>query len=443
MANNSLSRVVWKVSLPIIFVEATETLDHLIDTLFLARVGVTELGAIGVADSVMLLFLILPLAMVHGLQILTARRAGQHRPEAVGAAFNQGLALVLALAAVATMALKFFSPVLATWLVESEAVGRAVDGYLQIDAYSIPLAGLTFAYSALLTSLGKTRALIPATVIVVVADVVLNYVFIFGTFGCPALGMRGAAVGSIGAELATAIFLTVYVWRHFKGQPYGFFQFRRFEQRTTRLLSLISAPIAAQEALEHVRWFVFFLIVAQVGTTALAIANIVYTCFIVFWVPTEGFAETTCSMVSRYIGRSRVDRIGELLRTTTTGALLATVPFIGLALLAPQWLVAVFSEEPDLLGQSNASLRVVALAMLVAIPGELWLTAVIGTGDTAASLGIEVVLTVVMVGFTYLAAIQMAWPVAVVWLTVPITWLVGLTISSGWMKSGFWKRVEV
>ncbi len=443
MTNNSLSRVVWRVSLPIIFVEATETFDHLIDTLFLSRVGVTELGAIGVADSVLLLFLILPLAMVEGLQILTARRVGQHRPEAVGAAFNQGLALVLGLSAIATVALKLFSPVVANWIVESEAVGRAVDGYLQIDAYSIPLAGLTFGYCALLTSLGRTRALIPATIIVVVADVILNYVFIFGKFGCPALGMRGAAVGSIGAELATAIFLTVYVWQHYKGQDYGFFHFRRLEHRTARLLGQISAPIAAQNVLEHVRWFVFFLIIERVGTTALAIANIVYTCFIIFWVPTEGFAETTCSMVSRYIGKNRADRIGEVLRTSIRGALLATVPLIAFALLAPQWLVSAFSHEPDLLGQSNASLRVVALAMLIAIPGELWFTAVIGTGDTAASFGIEVVLTIVMVGFTYLAAIHMSWPVSVVWLTVPITWLVGLAMSYGWIKSGIWRRVDV
>ena len=67
MANNNLSRVVWKVSLPIIFLEATETFGHLIATLFLARVGVTELGAIAVADSVMLLFLLLQLAMVDGV----------------------------------------------------------------------------------------------------------------------------------------------------------------------------------------------------------------------------------------------------------------------------------------------------------------------------------------------------------------------------------------
>src|SRR6185369_11910089 len=100
MAKNRLSLTVWKVSLPIILVEATETFDHLIDTLFLARVGITELGAIAVADSVMLLFLILPLALVDGMQILTARRVGQRRPDAVGTVFNQSLLIVMCLSAV-------------------------------------------------------------------------------------------------------------------------------------------------------------------------------------------------------------------------------------------------------------------------------------------------------------------------------------------------------
>src|SRR5262245_62022345 len=121
MAHNSLSQIVWKVSLPIILVEATETFDHLIDTLFLARVGVTELGAIGVADSLLLLFLIPPLALVDGIQILTARRAGQRRPDAVGAVFNQGLLSVLLLSVAAAAALKVFSPAIAAWFVESEA----------------------------------------------------------------------------------------------------------------------------------------------------------------------------------------------------------------------------------------------------------------------------------------------------------------------------------
>src|SRR5438034_6502632 len=134
-ANNSLSRVVWKLSLPIMFVAATETFDHLIDTMFLARVGVAELGAIAVADSVLLLFLVLALGLVDGIQILTARRVGQRRPDAVGAIFNQGLLLVLVVCASTAVALKLFSPLVAAWFVQSNAVGVLLDGYLQIEAY--------------------------------------------------------------------------------------------------------------------------------------------------------------------------------------------------------------------------------------------------------------------------------------------------------------------
>jgi putative MATE family efflux protein len=443
MATNSLSRAVWRISLPIILVEATETLDHLIDTLFLARVGITELGAIAVADSVLLLFLILPLSLVDGLQIITARRAGQRRHEAVGAVFNQGLLMVIGLCLAATVALKIASPMVANWLVKSNAVGQAVDGYLQIDAYSIVLAGLTFAYSALLTSLGRTRALIPATIIMVVTDIVLNYLFIFGKFGCPALGMRGAAVGSLGAEFLTVVFLTLYIRREFRSKPYGFFHFGRREHRMTGLLTRMSLPIAAQCFLEDLRWFIFFIILEGVSTTTLAIANIVYTCYVVFWIPAEGFSETSCSMVSRFVGGNRSHRIGRLLRVTTHGAVLATIPFILVALIFPQWILAVFAPGSELLAQSSASLRVVALAMLIAIPGEMWFTAVVGTGDTAAALGIEFILTVVMVAMTWFAAIQLAWPVALVWLSVPIGWMLCLAMSYGWIKSGIWKRLEV
>ena len=71
---------------------------------------------------------------------------------------------------------------------------------------------MTFAYSALLVSLGKTWALIPTTLIVVAVDSALNYLFIFGNLGCPAMGMRGAAIGSIGAEVAAAVFLTSRIY---------------------------------------------------------------------------------------------------------------------------------------------------------------------------------------------------------------------------------------
>jgi len=90
MSMSKLSRVVWKVSLPVILAGASENLLHLIDTIFLARVGVAEVGALAIADSVLVLFLVLPVGLAEVIQILASRGAGQRRPDEVGAAFNQG-----------------------------------------------------------------------------------------------------------------------------------------------------------------------------------------------------------------------------------------------------------------------------------------------------------------------------------------------------------------
>jgi len=162
-----------------------------------------------------------------------------------------------------------------------------------------------------------------------------------------------------------------------------------------------------------------------------------------FWIPTEGFAETSCSLVSRYVGRNQPERIGNLLRDAIGGALVATLPFLAIALLVPRWFFAWFAPESVLLVDGSASLRVVALAMLVVIPGEMWFVAVSGTGDTAAALGIELILTATMVGIAYLTAVPLAWPIEIVWLSLPIAWSVCLLISYMWMKSRIWGRLEI
>jgi Na+-driven multidrug efflux pump len=205
----------------------------------------------------------------------------------------------------------------------------------------------------------------------------------------------------------------------------------------------MSLPLAGQVLLGDLRWFAFFLIVERAGTHALAVANIVFTCYAVFWIPAEAFSETSCSMVSRCVGRDRPHRISGVLRAATRGALIATVPFLLASLLVPEWVLAVFAPGDGILADSSASLRVVALAMLIAIPGEMWFGAVVGTGDTAAALGIEGALTLVMLGLAWVAAIQLQWPPVLVWSSVPASWLVCLVLSWAWMKSGAWQRLEV
>ncbi len=136
------------------------------------------------------------------------------------------------------------------------------------------MSGRIFAYSALLLSSRKTGALVPAAIILAGTNICVNYVLVFGKLGFPVMGMRGAALGSLAAEAAAFLFLTIYVLRAFDKARYKLFRFHGLERKTLRLLGRLSAPIVVQNSLETLRWLAFFLIFERVSQPALAIATL-------------------------------------------------------------------------------------------------------------------------------------------------------------------------
>lgn len=434
------SRALWMISIPLLFAELSEIALHVTDTLFLSRVGVTELGAVGLADSAIEIALVLSLGLVDGIQILTARRLGRGKPRQAVRVFNLGFYLTVALSAALAVLLGTLASALSPWLVESPAVARAVEQFLGIACFAMPFTVATFAYSALLVGFGRTRALVPATLILLLTNAGLDYVLVFGKLGVPALGIRGAALGSVIAEIVTFFFMTAYLWKQPELRRYGLFRLGPWPLKTFRRLLRISFPISIQGLVEGLRWFLFFLILDKVGAVALAVGNVIYTCYTVFRIPTQAFQETACSAVSRLVGRDRTDRIDSVVQQSIRAAGVMTLPLIVTALIAPSWILSVFALDASLLRQGEASLRVIALAMLVVVPAEMWFTAVLGTGDTPAALGIEMALTLVMLAASYVTAISLSGSLALIWCSLGLGWLVTLVASYGWMRSGVWRR---
>jgi putative MATE family efflux protein len=433
------SRTLWAISIPLLFAELSEIILHVTDTLFLSRVGVTELGAVGLADSAIEIALVLALGLVDGIQILTARQIGRRRPRRAMRIFNLGLLLTVGLSTILALLLRMNVVALSEWIVESEAVSSAILAFLDVAWIGIPFTVGCFAYSALLVNFGRTRVLIPATLLLMVTNAAFDYVLIFGKFGFSPMGIRGAALGSVIAEIVVFLFLTTYLWSNPAIRRYGIFRLGGTPWRLFARLIRISSPVSLQGLVEAIRWFVFFVILERVGVVALAIANVVYVCYTVMRIPTEAFGETTGSAVSRLIGRERLDRIEPVVHQSIRAASLATLPLIATALIVPEWVLSAFDLDSALLGPGAASLRVVAIVMAIVVPGEMWFTAVLGTGDTRASLGIEIILTFVMLATCWLAAIPLAGGPALTWCSLGLGWLVTLAISYGWMKSGAWK----
>ena len=433
------SKLVWSLSVPLLFAEVGEALIHATDTALLARVGTTELGAIGLADVMREVWIVPILGFTEAGQIVMARRFGQRAAAAIGATFTRAFLLALLAGVVLGVALFFSAPWVSSQLVSSAAVGEALESFLRIAAIGLPFQAMSLAYSALYVSVGRARVLIGATAMLAGVNLVVSYLLVFGELGLPRLGIEGAAIGYVAAEACTFALLTVDCLRRDDLRAYGLFRLRAPRAGRLGALLNISWPIALQGGVETARWFAFFLIIEQAGEQALAFSNVVYACFALLVIPTDAFAEAGYSLVSRALGEGRADAIATVIRRTARPAALVTLPVAGVLLLAPEPLLQVFTDDAATVAGSVDALRVLAVAMLIVIPAEMCLAAVFGTGSTDAALVIEVVASAVLLGCAYLATVVLELPLAYAWGSLAMASLVALPLAIAWIRIGPWR----
>lgn len=437
------SRRIWAISLPVIFAGVSESIVEITDILLLGRYGTTELAAIGLADAIYGVCLFLILGLVDGIQITIARRAGQGQEKEIGAVFTQGWYLLGIVAVGFILLLKILLPLIAYHVIRSGDIARAVDDYLQIFAFAMIFHGLNLAFSSFYVGISRTRALIGATIVLATVNISLDLLLIFGHLGFPELGIRGAAIGSLAAEVAAFLYLGIHSLARGHGRRFGLFRFTRWDGVLTGKLMKLSTPVALETLVETLRWFVFFLIIEFLGEVPLACANIVFGCYALLLIPVGGFSETTCSLVSNLVGQGLPERIGGLLRRTVMLGYLLAAPLLAVVLIWPEAVLRIFTSDTLLVAGSVDSLRVVALAVTIVVPADMFFNAVAGTGDTPASLVIEIILSVSILGLAYVFLLGLGWPLATVWLAEAAGWALCLVLSAIWLRGGRWERCRV
>jgi Na+-driven multidrug efflux pump len=148
-------------------------------------------------------------------------------------------------------------------------------------------------------------------------------------------------------------------------------------------------------------------------------------------------------MVSNLIGQGKANRIGVPIRKAIFFGFLVTAPILVLVVFRPEWVLSLFTFDATTIAVSVPSLLAVAVAIFLAIPGDVLVQAVYGTADTKATFGIELVLTVVLLVYVYVVALQLGLPLHFIWAAEILAWIIRTTLGYVWLKSQAWRRLEV
>ncbi|HCC52814.1 MAG TPA: MATE family efflux transporter [Porphyromonadaceae bacterium] len=425
---------IWLINLPVMVSLLMEQLINLTDSIFLGRVGHIELGASAIATMYYIAIYMLGFGFSLGTQVVIARRNGEGRNDEVGRVFFQGLYFLSAFAVVIFILSKLFSPALLRLVVSSDEVWRATVEYIGWRDYSYLFAFPLLAIRAFFVGTTRTKILTTNAIVMVVCNVVCNYLLIFGRGGCPALGIGGAAMGSSIAELVGLGFMVVYMrWRVERMRPV-------LDLRLSLHLLGVSIWTMVRQFFCLAPWFLFFVAIEHLGEIQLAAANVVRSISMIFFVIVNSFATTMISLTGNLIGSGRAAEVMPTGRRVIALNYALGLPLIILAFVLSGSLLRLFTNDAAVIETAFAPFCVMLSTFLISGPAYTWCNTVIGTGNTRVAFVIQMANIVLYLTYLFALSRSPEIPLAMYWTSEQLYVLMLLVLSQWWLRMDKWKH---
>ena len=436
-------RNIWRVAYPILISLVMEQMIGLTDTAFLGRVGEIELGASAIAIVYYMVLFMIGFGFSLGAQIIIGRRNGEGNFRETGKIFWNGLYFVLGLAGILIILSELFSPFLMKLMVSSAAIYEASLSYVRWRLPGMVFAFVTTMFRAFYVGTTQTKTLTLNSVVMVLSNILFNWVLIFGKFGMPALGITGAAIGSSLAELVSLIFFVIYTRTKCDRRKYGLDKAAGFDAAELKGMMPVCSWTMIQNTISISTWFIFFLYIEHLGERALAISNITRSASGLMWVVLSAFSATCSTLVSNIIGEGHQDKVMSLVKRILKLSYSIVSLMIIIFCIFPEAIARIYTDIPSLVTASVPALTVMCSSYFLNIGGQVFFQAVSGTGSTKTAFKLEMVALAFYMAYCTAVIGILKLDVAVCWTAEHVYGGVLLICSWWYMHSGRWKNRKI
>ena len=380
-------RAILALALPTIGGMMSQNVSNLIDTAMVGALGAPALAGVGFASFLNFLAFAGIAGLASAVQATSARRYGEGKFDETAVPLNGGLLLALLFgvpfATLLILGAPWYFPLLNA---DPEVVEQGLP-YLQLRLLGITAIGMNFAFRGYWNAVNQAHVYMRTLILMCVLNVVLNYCLIFGKFGLPALGTRGAGIGTSISNWAGTLYYFWYALRH--QQQSGFLH--RMPSRA-QLLALfrLGLPSSMQQMFFAGGFAVLFWIIGQVGTAELAVANVLVNITLVAVLPAMGFGLAAASLVSHALGRGDAQ---DAHRWAWDVVKIGAFVFVGLGLpmlVLPELVLSAFVREPELLELGRLPLQLAGFGIALEGIGVILMNALLGAGAAGPVMGIAI-----------------------------------------------------
>jgi len=410
-------KLIMLLAIPAVAENFFQTVLGFVDTLFVSRIGLAEVSAVGVTNAILAVYFAVFMAIGVAVNVFVANNLGAGKVERARHIAQQAVILSVLLGILFGIITLFFADQLLLLMGIEDAVLQAGSLYFKVVGIPSILMSLMFALSSILRGAGDTKSPMKVSIVVNIVNIVLDYILIFGFWMIPGMGILGAALATVAARIVGTVLLLNYI------RKTDTVAFRKdfWKPDWGHQLELLSlgSPAAAERLIMRAGQIVYFGFIVALGTNTFAAHQIAGNLEVFSYMLAYGFATAATILVGRSIGAGDYQSAKEYAKLSTYIAIGFMSVFGLLLFFFGGWAGTLFTDNQQVIDDIDIALKIAAvfqpfLAVVLVLTGGFQ-----GANNTKFPMYLTTIgMWTIRTGAVYVLAIMLEMGITGVWIAI-------------------------
>lgn len=415
-----------KLALPAVGEMILYMMIWVFDTVMVGRhSGQLGVSAVGLSSEIIYTFFNIFVSMGISISVtsIVSRSLGAKNEKKADEVSNIAVKLGIFLGILLTLIFSIFSEEILHIAGAKNDVALLGKTYMRICSIGLTFNMLTNIFNGIYRGCKNTKTPLYGAAIMNIVNVSLDYILIFGKFGAPELGVKGAAIATVGGILCAFIFSLTQL----KKLPFKIHLKRKIIKEEVKELVTLAIPSACQEGAFSINRLINVSIIMGLGSLAFAANQITITIESISFMPGWGFAVALTTLAGHSIGEKNYEKTKKYVYYTITLSVITMGVTALIFFFFPKELISLFIKESEKevieLGAMClvlAAIEQIPMAIAMALEGAMK-----GMGDTKTPFKVVIFTNwIIRLPLVYYFLYLKKYPVTAFWTITAIQWTI-------------------
>jgi len=419
---NDYYKKILRVALPAIAGLSTQMVVSLVDAAIIGRLeeATYALAAMGIGVLATWALVSFFSSLATGTHVIVARRYGQKNYIECGNALNNSMLVSFIIGIAVTLTGTFFARDIANFFATDDTVAYYASQFIFYRFLGIPFFLISVSFRGFFFGISKTKIFMISGIMTNLLNIIFNYIFVYGSFGLPRMGIAGSGLGSTLATVFDSLYYFVVILLPVYRNKYQNFKHFKLDKEIIKGIYKISLPVSFQNVFVLIGFLSFVSITGIIGTEEQAATQAIISTLFISFLPLFGFGIAVQTLVGNNLG-ARKFQLAKIFGFET--AKVATIYTIALGIIflsVPQYVLLIITNDWKIIEIAKSSLRIAGFAQIFYATGVVLANGLQAGGRTlfvmVAEMGTNLFL---FVPLAYLLGVVLGFGLTGAWFALP------------------------